>query len=73
MKKDKIPKLKSWEIRIGNKIWVVLSKNKPTIKRSKSRGSELDPLKIAKQINEWVEEDIINQRIKEDPDLQTNK
>ena len=34
--------LKSWEIQVGSKLWLVLCEKKPTIKESKIKGKRFD-------------------------------
>ena len=45
-----VPNLKPWEIGIGNKLWLVLAKSKPTIKKSKVRGLEFDTIVVDEAI-----------------------
>jgi len=44
-------KLKSWEIKIGNKLWLVLAEKKPTIKPSKIKGLEFNSVIVDETIN----------------------
>jgi len=37
---------KAWEIRIGNKLWLVIAERKPTIKESKVRGLKCNAIII---------------------------
>ena len=43
--------LKSWEIQIGKRLWLVLSEEKPVVKKSKMRGKKFDTIIIDELIN----------------------
>jgi hypothetical protein len=43
-------KIKAWEIKIGNYLWLVSSTQKPTVKESKVRGLRFDKIIIDETI-----------------------